>query len=88
MDNNTYDFWFWLAALANFAQLESYRLNVEQTSNDQLMKYMEHQDQDYLITSIAQNEKIIQQNEEIIQLLKGGEDDAQKNVGRDEKEKL
>lgn len=70
MNNNEYDIWFWLSVMANFAQLESYRLNVEQISNDQLLKYLEHQDQDYLKT-------IIEQNEEIIKLLKGGDKNAQ-----------
>lgn len=70
MNNNEYDIWFWLSVIANFAQLESYRLNVEQISNDQLLKYLEHQDQDYLKT-------IIEQNEEIIKLLKGGDKNAQ-----------
>lgn len=69
MNNNEYDFWFWLSVMANFAQLESYRMNVEQISNDELMKYLEHQDQNYL-------KKIVEQNEEIIRLLKGGDKNA------------
>lgn len=63
MDNN-YDFWFWLNVIANFAQLESYNILLHDFNNNDLMQYLKHQDE--LL------EKIINQNEEIIQLLKGG----------------
>ena len=60
---NDNDFWFWLSVIANICQIESYQLNIKQVDNDTLLKHLEHQDQDYLKT-------IIQQNEEIIKLLK------------------
>lgn len=63
MDNN-YNFWFWLSVMANFAQLESYNILLNDFNNNDLMQYLKHQDE--LL------EKIINQNEEIIQLLKGG----------------
>lgn len=67
MENN-YDFWFWLSVMANFAQLQSYELLVNDFNNNDLMKYLRHQD-DLL-------EEIIQQNQEIIELLKGGKENA------------
>lgn len=62
--NNTYDFWFWLSAIANMAQLQSYEILMKDFDNNDLMRFLEHQD-DLLNT-------IIQQNQEIISLLKGG----------------
>ena len=44
MEENNYDFWFWLNVIANIAQLESYEMNKTQISNDQLMKHLEKQD--------------------------------------------
>lgn len=60
---NNYDFFFWLDVMANFAQLESYNILLHDFNNNDLMAYLQHQD-DLL-------SKIIEQNEEIIQLLKG-----------------
>lgn len=65
-------FWFWLAVVSNYCQIESYELNKKQISNDELLKYLEHQDNDYLRTIIEQNIQLIEQNNTIIQLLKGG----------------
>ena len=61
--NNNYDFWFWLSGLANFAQLQSYNILLNDFNNNDLMIYLRHQDE--LL------EKIIEQNDEIIDLLKG-----------------
>lgn len=60
---NDDNFWFWLSVVANICQIESYQMNIKQVNNDILLKYMEHQDQDFL-------KIIISQNEEIIRLLK------------------
>lgn len=67
MGNNSYDMFFWLSFLANIAQLESYQLNVKQTSNDDLMKHLVKQDKvldeqtnDYLKIIIEQNNKILE----------------------------
>lgn len=65
---NDYDFWFWLNVCANFAQLESYKILLEDFNNVDLMKYLEHQD-------VLLN-KIITQNDEILKLLQGGKQDA------------
>lgn len=69
--NNNYDFWFWLAVTANFAQLESYNILLKDFNNNDLMQYLEHQDQ--LL------DKIINQNREIIALLRGGNNGYREN---------
>ena len=69
---NDYNFWFWLSVVANCAQLESYNILLKDFNNQDLMQYLEHQDN-------LLNE-IIQQNKEIINLLKGDHNNAyQKN---------
>lgn len=53
-----------LDILANIVQLKSYEILVNDFNNNDLMKYLRHQDE--LL------DRIIQQNEEIISLLKEG----------------
>lgn len=62
-DNN---FWFWLEATSNLAQLASYDILIHDFNNNDLMEYLKHQD-DLL-------NKIIHQNKQIIELLKGGKE--------------
>ncbi len=69
--NNNYDFWFWLSVMANFAQLESYQILLKDANNNDLLNYLRHQDNDLLNKIIDQNETIINQNQIIIDLLKG-----------------
>ena len=69
MNNN---FYYMLSYLANILQIANFQLNIKQISNDDLLKYLEHQDNDFLVSLIEQNKTIISQNEEIIKLLKGG----------------
>lgn len=64
---NNYDFFFWLSVMANFAQLESYNILLNDFNNCDLMEYLKHQDE--LLN------RVINQNEEIIRLLKGGKND-------------
>ena len=66
--NNDNNSWFWLNVIANIAQLESYNILLHDFNNNDLMRYLQHQDEIL--------EKIIDQNEEILKLLKG-ERDAQ-----------
>ena len=63
--NNNYDVWFLLNVMANCAQLESYNILLKDFDNNDLMKYLQHQDE--LLN------KIIKQNDELLQLLKGGQ---------------
>lgn len=67
-DNN--NFYYLLSNLANILQIANFQMNIQEISNDELMKYLQHQDDDYLKAIIKQNELIIKQNEEIISLLK------------------
>lgn len=64
-----YDFFFWLNVIANIVQIESYEILRKDFNNNDLMHFLEHQDN--LL------EKIINQNEEILQYLKG-ENNAQR----------
>lgn len=64
-------FWFWLAVVSNYCQIQSYEMDKKQISNDELMKHLEYQD---MILNEQTNDylkKIIEQNETIINLLKG-----------------
>lgn len=65
-----------LNGIANGGQILDVVLNLTQVSNDQIMKALEIQNKKYLEIILntnkeqkAQNEKIIQQNEEIIEKL-------------------
>lgn len=69
---NDSGFYFWLSVIANCCQIESYQMLLKDADNNQLMQFLQHQDTDYLETIIDQNKKILQQNEEIINLLKEG----------------
>ena len=53
-----------LEILSNLLQIKSYEILVSDFNNNDLMRYLQHQDE--LL------DKIIKQNEEIIQLLKKG----------------
>lgn len=74
MNNKNDSFYYLLSNLANILQVANFNMNVKEISNDELLKYLEHQDNDFLISIINQNDVIIKQNEEIIKLLKGGND--------------
>lgn len=74
-ENNPY---FYLNILANILQVADFQMNVSQLSNDDIMRHLLLQDRvlddqtnNYLKKIIEQNEKIIQQNEELKKLLKG-----------------
>lgn len=61
-----------LELLSNILQIKSYEILVNDFNNTDLMKYLKHQDD--------MMDKIIQQNEEILQLLKeGGKDGHRRN---------
>lgn len=57
------NFWFWLEVTSNLAQLASYDILIHDFNNNDLMEYLKHQDE--LL------DVIIQQNEELLRLLKG-----------------
>ena len=66
--NNNYDFLFWLGVVANCCQIESYQILLSDFNNHDLMRFLQHQD-DLM-------QKIINQNDEIIKLLKEGSTNA------------
>lgn len=63
---NDNGFFFWLEVSSNLAQLASYDILIHDFNNNDLMKYLKHQDE--LL------ETIINQNEELLRLLKGEND--------------
>lgn len=65
MANNQIDILENLGILANVLQVANYSENLKQTSNDELMKRLEAQDNIYLKTIVAQNNKIIELLEEL-----------------------
>ena len=61
-DNYNNDFFWWLAVVANWCQIESYEMNKKQISNDEIMKELQRQNQEYLDiikTDISELKKII-----------------------------
>lgn len=61
-----------LNTLANILQVANYEMLLKDAKNDDLLHFLEHQDKDLLDKIIKQNEIIIQQNNELLELLKGG----------------
>lgn len=61
--NEENNFVYWLGIISNILQVESYNLLLKDKTNNELMKELQNQDQNYL-------EKIVEQNEEIIAMLK------------------
>lgn len=68
--NNNDDYFFILNIVANMCQLMDFQLNVTQLSNDDLMKHLFQQDRVLDEQTNIYLKKIIEQNEEIIKLLK------------------
>ena len=67
MNENWY---FFLSVLANACQIQSYQMNNQSLKNEDLLEYLQHQDNDFLTRIIKQNEEIIYQNNEILKCLK------------------
>lgn len=61
-----------LNTLANILQIANYEMLLKDANNNDLLRFLQHQDDDLFNQIIKQNEIIIQQNTEIIKLLKGG----------------
>ena len=69
MNNNNYDFFFWLGVFANLVQLESYELLLKDANNNDIMRHLEKQDRVLDDQTHTYLEKIIKQNEEIKEML-------------------
>ena len=61
-----------LNTLANILQVANYEMLLKDANNNDLLRFLKHQDKDLLDKIIKQNEIIIQQNSELLELLKGG----------------
>lgn len=61
--NEENNFVYWLGIISNILQIENYNLLLKDKTNNEIMKELQNQDQNYL-------EKIVKQNEEIITMLK------------------
>lgn len=64
LNDGTFNILERLDVISDVLQILNYAENKQQTSNDRIMKELQHQNAEYL-------EKIIEQNKEIIRLLKG-----------------
>lgn len=80
MNNSSY---YWISMLANFCQLADFQMNVQQLSNDDIMKHLVEQDkvldsQTNMLQEQTNNylKRIIEQNDEIISLLKEGDNNG------------
>lgn len=60
-----------LTILGTLLGILNYQENLKQTSNDDLLEELRHQDNDLFNTVIKQNELIIRQNREMIRMLRG-----------------
>lgn len=59
-----------LNIFSSYLGILNYNINLQQSTNDDILKELKMQDTTYLKRSVEQNELIIKQNEEIISLLK------------------
>lgn len=63
-------FYFWLNTMANLLQIENYNLNLKDATNTEINKHLQMQDR-ILSEEIGKKlDIIIEQNKEIIKLLK------------------
>lgn len=69
MNDNSYSYYI-MNIVANMCQLVDFQMNLTQLSNDDLMKHLMQQDR--ILDDQTNNylKKIIEQNKEIIELLK------------------
>lgn len=64
-----YDFFFWLGVVSNVLQIENYRMLLKDSSNNDIMKELQVQDQTLSEQTNIYLKKIIKQNEEILKRL-------------------
>ena len=63
-------FWFWIAVLANWCQIESYSMNKRQISNDEIARLLLEQDKILDEQTNVYLKKIVEQNEEMLKYLR------------------
>ena len=69
MDSEVNNSYVALALLANICQLDSWQMNRKSLSNELLLKYLQHQDSDYLNKIITQNDIIIAKIDKILRII-------------------
>ena len=67
--NQDYDFFFWLGVVANFLQIENYKMLLKDSSNNDIMKELQMQDKTMAEQTNKYLKKIMEQNEEILKRL-------------------
>ena len=67
------NFYFWLNTMANLLQVENYNLNLKDKTNTEINNHLQKQDQIMSENISKKLDKIIEQNDEIIKLLKKSE---------------
>ena len=64
------EFYFLLNTLANLLQIENYNLNLKDATNTEINKHLEAQDRLLTDEILQKLDLIVEQNEEIIKLLR------------------
>lgn len=75
MNDNNYSY-FILSIVANMCQLVDFEMNMNQLSNDDIMKHLFQQDKVLDNQTNIYLKKIIEQNEQIIELLKNNQENC------------
>lgn len=70
MNENNFNAYFLLSIIANLCQLADFGMNISQLTNDDLMKHLLSQDNILDEQTNVYLKKIVEQNEEILKLLK------------------
>ena len=70
---NDYNFYFWLNTIANLLQVENYNLNLKDATNTEINKHLQLQDKILSENIEKKLDRIIEQNDIIIELLKKSE---------------
>lgn len=68
--NENYDFFFWLGVIANLLQIENYEMLLKDAKNNDIMQELQSQDKMLTEQTNIYLKKIVEQNEEILRLLK------------------
>lgn len=68
--NGNYDFFFWLSVFANLLQIENYEMLLKDAKNNDIMQELQSQDKMLTEQTNIYLKKIVEQNEEILRLLK------------------
>lgn len=68
--NENYDFFFWLGVIANLLQIENYEMLLKDAKNNDIMQELQSQDKILAEQTNIYLKKIVEQNEEILRILK------------------